>query len=93
MCEFKLDTGSDGNLMCIRMYRTLFLQTNINELNEYINKINSVMHLQYFSKGIEYGCSFFVVKENRPELLGMPDCIQLKLLSVNYQTTDAENDK
>ena len=29
MCEYKLHTGSDGNLMPMRTYTMLFLQTNI----------------------------------------------------------------
>ena len=28
-CEYKIDTGSDGNLMLIRMYKGLFPYTNI----------------------------------------------------------------
>ena len=38
MCKFKLDTGSDGNLMPVRMYKLLLPQTNIDELNKSINK-------------------------------------------------------
>ena len=29
--KYKIDTGSDGNLMPVRMYKTLFPHTNINE--------------------------------------------------------------
>ena len=43
-CKYKIDTGSDGNLMPIRMYKMLFPHTNINELNKAINKIG-VAHL------------------------------------------------
>ena len=32
-CKCKIDTDSDGNLMPIRMYKMLFLHTNVNELN------------------------------------------------------------
>ena len=31
MCEYKLDTRSHGNLMTIKMYKSLFPQTNMNE--------------------------------------------------------------
>ena len=41
ICEYDLDTGSDGSFMAIRMYKMLFLHTNINELE--INR-NSVVH-------------------------------------------------
>ena len=30
MCEYKIERGSDGNLMPIRMYKMLFPHTNIN---------------------------------------------------------------
>ena len=45
MSKFGLDTGSDGNLMPIKVYRMLFSQTRINELNKPTNK-NSDVHLQ-----------------------------------------------
>ena len=38
MCKFKLDTESNCNLMQIVMYKTLFLQTNINEVYKSINR-------------------------------------------------------
>ena len=37
MCKFKLDTGSDGNLVPIRMYK-MFLQANINDFNKSTNR-------------------------------------------------------
>ena len=37
-CEYKIDAGSDGNLMPIRLYKMLFLHTNITELKKYIDK-------------------------------------------------------
>ena len=40
MSGFKLDAGSDGNLMPIRMYKMLFPQTsNVNELMKYQGNI------------------------------------------------------
>ena len=41
MCKFKLDTGSNGNLILIRMYKSIFC--NIDDLNKLINK-NIVLH-------------------------------------------------
>ena len=38
ICEYKLDTDSDGNLMFIRMYKMLLLHTEINQLNQFIKK-------------------------------------------------------
>ena len=41
--KYKTDTGSDGNVMPINMYKVLFLHTNINELTYPLTK--SVAHL------------------------------------------------
>ena len=67
MCNYKLDTRSDGNLMLIRMYKLPFLQTNMDELKKAINTEivlpaynNSICHkwdichTAIFNKGIEY---------------------------------------
>ena len=40
------------------------------------------------SKGTQYQCNLFVVCRNRTVLLGMADCKQLLLLTVNCETTD-----
>ena len=37
-CKYKIDKGNDGNLMSIRMYKTLFTHTNTNDLNKSNNK-------------------------------------------------------
>ena len=107
-CLNKLHTGSDGNLMPIRMYKVPFLQTNIDEINKSRNKKivfcaynNScisqmdICHITVLNKCFEYQCSFFVVPGNRPALLGMPGCEWLKLLTVNFQTqmTNTKSDK
>ena len=38
VCEYKLNSGSKGILISIRMYKMLFSNTNIHELNKAINK-------------------------------------------------------
>ena len=52
-----------------------------------------ICHITIINKGIEYGCSFFVVPGNGPALLGMLDFELLKLLTVNCQTTDGQHRK
>ena len=44
----KLDTGNKGNLMPIKIYESLFLQTNLAELNKSINK-KIVLHTCSYS--------------------------------------------
>ena len=43
MFKFELGTGSDGNLVPIRMFRISFTQININELNKFINEKKIVL--------------------------------------------------
>ena len=106
MCEVKLDKESHGKCMPIRMHRTLFPLTNIDELNISINKIYvlhaykdscipqmGIYHIAILKKGIENGCSLFVVPGNSPTLLKMPDCKRLNLLTVNCQPSDNANRK
>ena len=47
-----------------------------------------ICNIAIINKGIKYGNSLFVVSANGPALLGMPDCEQLNLLTVNCQTAD-----
>ena len=37
-CQYKIDTGSDGNLIPIRMYKVIFPCTNITKLSKYIDR-------------------------------------------------------
>ena len=41
ICELKIHTGNDGNLIPIRMFKLLFLDTKIADLNKSIGKIKS----------------------------------------------------
>ena len=38
ICKYKIDTGSDSNLMPLSIFRSLYLNTTITELNKCINK-------------------------------------------------------
>ena len=43
MCEYKIGSGSDGNLMPINMFKVLFLNTTIVDFNKSID-IKVVLH-------------------------------------------------
>ena len=60
MSEFKLDTGSDGNPVAIRMYKTLFLQTNIDESNKTIKVLCTYNNSCIPQMGI---CQIAIVKK------------------------------
>ena len=46
MCKLKLVTGSNGNLIPIKMHKMLFLLANIHEHNDPLFKKSSIAHLQ-----------------------------------------------
>ena len=92
--------------MPIKMFKTLFPHTQISDLNKskgrkilFHASNNSfipgmgVCRVAIITKGIMFQCSFFVVPGNRPELLGMPDCERLQLLSINCNTMNDEQNK
>ena len=101
MYKFKLDTGSNGNLIPIRMYEKTFY-TNILLMN-YANPYNTqivlctinnscipeigICQIAIIDKGINYRCIVFVVLANGPALLGMQVYKWLKLPTANCQTT------
>ena len=47
-----------------------------------------ICHIDIIYKGIDYGCHFFAVPRKGLAILGMPECEQLKLLTMNCQSTD-----
>ena len=81
--EYKIDTGSGVNLVSIKMFKTLFLNTEVTELNKSVDK-RIVLHVYNNScipemaickgfiihKGLMSQCNFSVVQGNGP---GMPD--------------------
>ena len=38
MCEYKRDTGSDNNVMAVELFKVLFLDTKVANLNKYTDK-------------------------------------------------------
>ena len=50
-----------------------------------------IFPITLINKGIGYQHNFFAVPGSGPVLLGMPDCEQLKLLTVNYQMTSDQH--
>ena len=93
ICKCKIDTGCNGNLMLIKMFKTLFPHSKITNLDRPLDRkiilctcYNSCLPQMAVSKvtiinnGIECQCSFFVVQGNGPALLGVPDCERLQQL-------------
>ena len=50
-CEYKIDTGSDGILIPINMYKMLFLHMNVKELNMSIEIASYLQQLMHTRNG------------------------------------------
>ena len=53
-CKYKIDTGSDGNIMPIKMFKVLFLDTETANLNKSIDR--KLILCAYNSMYITNGC-------------------------------------
>ena len=92
--------------MLARMFRVLYPNTKITDLNKSVDK-KVILHaynnpcipqmgvceVTRINKVIKYQFSFFVVAGNGPALLGMPDCERLQQLSINCETMNNEKRK
>ena len=100
---YKIDTGSDENIMPFRFFRILFPRSTMAELNATINR--SIVLKAYIQSNIEQlsrcsvkirhnhkciKCRLFVVPGNGPSLLRMLD---IELLSISRVTCDTINNK
>ena len=103
---YKIDTGSEGNIMLLYIFRKLFANISEDQLKRSVKgniKLKmyndmDIMHLgtcavQIKFKNIKKRCMFFVVLGNGQVLLGMPDTAVLNLINFNIdpmQTLAAE---
>ena len=100
---YKIDTGSEGNIMPLLIFKKLFkniyriatkktIKSHI-RLRTY-NKTNitqlgmCVLIIKF--KNFKKRCSFFVVPGNSQALLGMPVTAALKLININIDSIQAE---
>ena len=95
-CANTVDTGSDGNLIPIEMFKMLFSHTIMTDPNKSIDwniifcTYNNlcipqigIWRVTIINKSIKFQCIFSVMPGNGPALLGMPECERLQLLSIN----------
>ena len=104
MVPYKVDMGSDGNIMPFNIFTKLFPRTGTDELvaTKDTPKLRTYNHTTITQLGrckvkIENNhkckkCIFFVVPGNREVLLGMSDTELLNILNINCKTigTDKE---
>ena len=100
---YKFDTGSEGNIMPLFMFKKLFRNTTEEQLQKSIQshirlKMYNKMHKTQLGmcavvikfKNIKKRCVFFVVPGNGQALLGMPDIAALQLININIDSIQAE---
>ena len=101
---YKVDTGSDGNILSVYIYKSLFPRITNEQLvamrNESIqlktyNK-RTITQLGTCTVEIEHNnkhkmYNFFVVLGNGQALLGMPDIDTLNIININIHSIGAEH--
>ena len=100
---YKVDTGSNGNLMSLPIYKKLFPRATREQLAATRNKniklktynSTTIKLLDRCKVRIENHnkvkiCNFFVVPRNQQGLLGMPDIETLGSLTINHNTIDTK---
>ena len=98
MCKYKMDTGSDGNLIPINVQNVVSAYKHKETKQIYLKKITiitswipqrGISRVAVINKGIKYQWNFFVVPGNGPTLLGIPDC---KMPAAPGHTARQQND-
>ena len=103
---YKVDTGSEGNIMPLYIFQKLFANIGEDQLKRSVKgniklKMYNATHIMQLGtctvqikfKNITKRCTFFVVPGNGQALLGMPDTMALNLINLNVdsiQTLAAE---
>ena len=103
---YNIDTGSEGNIMLLYIFKKIFKNTMVEELKQAIkNHIRlctyngtSIMQLGTCAvfikfKNIRKCGAFFVVPSNGQVLTGMPDATFLDLIKVNIDSIQVEMSK
>ena len=102
MVPYKIDTGSNGNIMPLHMYKKLFPNITNKQLATTKNK-NVLLKMYNKTTSTQLGTctiivdyknnkkkgSFFVVPGNRQALLGMPDTDALNIIKINIDSIGA----
>ena len=96
---YKIDTGSEGNIMPLYIFQKLFANIGKDQLKSSVKgniklKMQNGTHIMQLGicavqirfKNIIKRCTFFVVPGNRQVLLGMPDTTTLNLINLNIDS-------
>ena len=100
---YKIDTGSEGNIMSLYIFKKLFKNMPEEQLKgsiknniklkmyngTYITQLGTCAVTIKFKNSKKH-CVFFVVPGNRQVLLGMPDTAALNILNLNIDSIQAE---
>ena len=79
--DYRVDTGSDDNLMPINMFKTIFPRTPITELNRYINRIG--LHA-YDNSSIQQLGVYRVTVKHKDIILPYKFLLYLEIFKCSY---------
>ena len=101
---YKIDTGSEGNIMWLYMFQKLFANIGKDQLKRSVKgniklKMYNGTHIMQLGtcmvqikfKNIMKRCTFFVVPGNGQVLLGMLDTVALNLINFNIDSIDTSS--
>ena len=99
---YKIDTGSEGNIMLLYIFQKLFANMSNEQLKRSVKgnirlKMYNGTHIMQLGmcavqikfKNIKKRCVFFVVPGNGQVLLGMPDMVALNLINLDIDSIQA----
>ena len=100
---YKVDTGSDGNIMSLYIYKNIFMRVTGDQLvaikseSMQLKMYNKTTKTQLGTYAVEIEhennkkrCKFFVVSGNGQALFGMPDIDTLNIIKVNIHSIGTE---
>ena len=101
---YKINTGSEGNLMPLYIFQKLFKNMSEEQLKRSVKgniklKMYNGTHIMQLGtcmvhvkfKNIKKRCVFFVVPGNGQALLGMPDMVVLNIINLNIDSIQGSN--
>ena len=101
MVPYKIDTSSEGNLMLLYIFKTLFRNKSVEQLKRSIKsniKLKTYNGMQKLGtcivtikfKNFKKQCVFFVIPGNGQVLLRMPDMAALNIINLNIDSIQKE---
>ncbi|XP_071944705.1 uncharacterized protein [Antedon mediterranea] len=97
--KVKVDTGAEGNILPLRMYRAMFPKNMSNNVpnDKYVNKSNvkvtayngaqikhyGYIHIPCYFNNLHTNAKFYIAEVQGPAIMGLPTLKTLKIIQIN----------